>query len=86
MTTNLSLLQRVLGHPRFSTADIDTGFLRDEREALAAECSSLTRVAVVAAAAANQVRSVKSVGPVTGLAGAPAIDPWTTLSGWRLDA
>ena len=58
---NLSLLQRVLEHPRFVTADIATGFLDDEREALVAECSSLPRVAAVAAAAAHQVRSVSDL-------------------------
>ena len=85
VTTNLSLLQRVLEHPRFATADIDTGFLHDEEEALAAACSGLPRVAAVAAAAANQVRSVASVRTLTERTGAASSDPWTTLDDWRLD-
>ena len=83
--TNLHLLQQVLRHPRFVTADVDTGFLETEREALRQPCGGTPLMAALAAAAACRARGAdERVDPGPD---APAVrrSPWSDLSDWRID-
>ena len=84
--TNLSLLQRVLAHPRFASGAVDVGFVDEERAVLVGTVADESVLAAVAASAARAVRQ----GPRAQPPGAPAaaagagIDPWVGLRDWRL--
>ena len=82
--TNLSLLQRVLAHPRFARGAIDIGFVDDERAALVGSVDDESVLAAVAASAARAGRQ----RPHAAAPGAPAtgarVDPWMALRDWRL--
>ena len=51
LRTNVTLLARVLAHPRFLAGDIDTSFVDVEREALTAPPDRARQIAAAAAAA-----------------------------------
>ena len=84
--TNLSLLQRVLEHPRFARGAVGVGFVDEERAALVASGADESVLAAVAASAARALRQ----GPHSPPPGAPAVaagaevDPWVGLPDWRL--
>jgi 3-methylcrotonyl-CoA carboxylase alpha subunit len=76
--TNIPFLIRVLEHPRFGEAAIDTSFLDGEGRGLWEENVGPGFEAALAAAAAYDRR------PAAREAEAPAVaDPWDRLSGWR---
>jgi acetyl-CoA/propionyl-CoA carboxylase, biotin carboxylase, biotin carboxyl carrier protein len=76
--TNIPFLIRVLEHPRFVEAAIDTSLLDRERQGLCEETVGPGFAAALAAAAAYDRR------PAPREAEAPAVaDPWERLSGWR---
>ena len=94
--TNLALLQRVLTHPRFIAADIDTTWLSANSETLLATPGSIEmastgpdvaattgddRDLVAALAAAGADRETRA-GPRQASHASPS-DPWVTLEGWR---
>ncbi len=76
--TNIAFLLTILRDPRFTRAEVDTGFIdragEDIRRALDTNGPG---PAALAAAAAH--RDVVVAGP----SGAAAVDPFTTLTGWR---
>ena len=76
--TNVPFLVRLLEHPRFRDATIDTGFL-DEHEELAGDPEAPASLAAALAAAA-----VHDAGrPIEEAGRAPAqADPWDRLSRW----
>jgi 3-methylcrotonyl-CoA carboxylase alpha subunit len=79
--TNLSLLGRVLSHPRFARGDVDTAFVDTEREVLIAPPSRTVRI--VATAAAGWVHARGPAASVLQPGGAPiesSQDPWDLLS------
>ena len=88
--TNLSLLQRVLEHPRFAQGAVDIGFVDDERKRIADRAAGDSVIAAVAAAVVRAARNGPPAGPSgsTPAATAPAAgtgtDPWTRLRDWRL--
>ena len=78
--TNIPFLLQILEHSQFVNASIDTGFLDRESAALAAAIPASIPAAVIAAVEAH--RSARpSIHTPAG--DAPAIDPFTTLRGWR---
>jgi 3-methylcrotonyl-CoA carboxylase alpha subunit len=80
--TNVSLLARVLAHPRFQTGDIDTSFVEAERDLLAASPSPGRRLAAVAAAAWAHARGAARHDAARGAERAGPPDPWDGLAGW----
>jgi acetyl/propionyl-CoA carboxylase alpha subunit len=79
LTTNLTLLARILEHPRFVSGDLDTGFLDSERDSLVVP-SDIPPEAIAVADAAR--KRAASAGASLESHGGPApADPWTTLDG-----
>ncbi|HOC19046.1 MAG TPA: biotin carboxylase N-terminal domain-containing protein [Vicinamibacterales bacterium] len=77
--TNIPFLVRVLEHPRFRDATIDTGFL-DEHDELATDAQEPGALAAALAAAA--VHEPERRPPEPGVAVAATADPWDLLSRW----
>jgi 3-methylcrotonyl-CoA carboxylase alpha subunit len=76
--TNIPFLIRVLEHPRFVEAAIDTSFLDREGHGLGEQHAGPGLEAALAAAAAYDGR------PAARAAETPAVaDPWDRLAGWR---
>jgi len=76
--TNIPFLIRVLEHPRFVEAAIDTSFLDREGHGLCEQSAGPGLEAALAAAAAHDGR------PAARAAESPAVaDPWDRLQGWR---
>jgi 3-methylcrotonyl-CoA carboxylase alpha subunit len=84
VTTNVAYLTRVLGHPAYMAAEIDTGFVERFSGALMRPPASGFDPEVAALAV---VLHLALTGPVSAT-GAAAADrsPWTRLSGFRLNA
>ena len=88
--TNVPFLIQLLGHPRFISGDIDTGFLDTEGEALRA--ASARPPTPDALAVAAHLRSHSSWPPEPGVADAADAasdrrwrqDPWVALRGVRV--
>ena len=81
--TNIPFLLWLLEHPRFVAADIDTGFLDTQIDAIR---EALTGGDVPAAVVAAAVLHEESTTVAAGRAGRTVTatpDPWTTLEGWR---
>jgi acetyl/propionyl-CoA carboxylase alpha subunit len=74
--TNVEFLLRVLEHPRFHAADVDTGFLDAEGSSLAAPEAGVVPGHVQAAVAAyeSELRAEARPSP---------LDPWQSLGEWR---
>jgi len=78
--TNVAFLVHVLDHPRFRDADIDTGFLEDERATLVPPIDPrVLDLASVAAAADG-----RGAGGPEHIAATDASSPWATLTDWRV--
>jgi acetyl/propionyl-CoA carboxylase alpha subunit len=80
--TNIPFLLEILEHQSFIDATIDTGFLDRESAALASKIPTELPAAIVAFARAFKGTSY-SVNPAGPRGGVPAIDPFSTLGGWR---
>jgi 3-methylcrotonyl-CoA carboxylase alpha subunit len=76
--TNIPFLIRVLEHPRFVEADIDTSFLDREGHGLCEATVGPGLEAALAAAAAYDGRPAARAAEAR-----VAVDPWDRLSGWR---
>jgi acetyl/propionyl-CoA carboxylase alpha subunit len=77
ISTNAGLLLSLLEHPRFVAGDTDTTFVDGERESLVRPMSDPPPDEAIAVA--NQA-SAEGAGVAARDA---ALDPWTTLRGWR---
>jgi len=91
--TNVPFLIELLEHPRFTSGDLDTGFLDTEGATLRARLSSDPPPEAIAVAAFGPAEagphdstvvpgSEVGAGTVVGAAFRRP-DPWTTLRGWR---
>ena len=80
--TNIPFLLAILEHPSFVDATIDTGFLDRESAALAAKIPTELPAAIAAFARAFKGASY-SVNPTGAHGAGSAIDPFSTLGGWR---
>ena len=74
--TNIPFLIRLLAHPEFQNARIDTGFVDAHRDALVHTAPA--PIEASAAAAAAQMRTRTTLAPEGGR----NPDPWDTLTGW----
>lgn len=75
-TTNTAYLERVLGHPAFAAGDVETGFVLDHAEALAAPAlSTEEREAVLASAALSDRDFLERVDAVP--------EPQASIGGWQ---
>ena len=76
ITTNIPFLRAALAHPAFAAGDVQTGFLHDHAEVLAATTAEL----------AGEVETLAGREPVADRAtGSRAgADVWSRLAGWRL--
>jgi acetyl-CoA carboxylase biotin carboxylase subunit len=81
--TNIPFLVRLLEHPRFRDATIDTGFL-DEHDELARDPeTSGSLAAALAAAAVHDPEAVDAAGATPGIASPRhEPDPWDRLPRW----
>jgi 3-methylcrotonyl-CoA carboxylase alpha subunit len=77
--TNIPFLLRILEHPRFLAADVDTGFLDNEGSSLADPISREPPAFVLAAMAADGSAGV----PAGAVEPRRAWDPWRQLVDWR---
>ncbi|HWS75375.1 MAG TPA: acetyl/propionyl/methylcrotonyl-CoA carboxylase subunit alpha [Quisquiliibacterium sp.] len=73
--TNVAFLQRLMRCGAFAGADLDTGLIEREREALLPAPAAPSAVALAVAAAA--VVCIEDAGA------AASADPWTQRTGWR---
>jgi 3-methylcrotonyl-CoA carboxylase alpha subunit len=78
VATNVGFLQRLMRCGAFAGADLDTGLIEREREALLPEPRAPGAQALALAAAA--VLAMEASEPATGALGG---DPWSARSGWR---
>ncbi|HSK08234.1 MAG TPA: biotin carboxylase N-terminal domain-containing protein [Vicinamibacterales bacterium] len=76
--TNVPFLVRLLEHPRFLDASIDTGFLDAHEEVLRAADAPPSLAAAIAAAAVHNPRQAAGACATA----AEAVDPWDRLPGW----
>ena len=76
VTTNIPFLRAVLAHPAFAAGDVQTGFLHDHAEALAAATAELA--GEVETPAGRDPTADRATGPRAGE------DVWNRLAGWRL--
>jgi acetyl-CoA carboxylase biotin carboxylase subunit len=84
--TNVAFLLRLLSHPDFLSAGIDTGFLdREADELVSPPPAESTHLAMaVAASLAGALPATPGTAP--SAAGAIQRDPWTALGGWSRPA
>lgn len=77
VTTNIGFLFRLVSHPAFVEAQLDTGFIEHHHDDLfpAANQSDAAQVAMVAIIHALQLRQHQGAQQ----------DPWSSLVGWRLN-
>ncbi|SFQ88559.1 3-methylcrotonyl-CoA carboxylase alpha subunit [Halopseudomonas formosensis] len=80
--TNLKFLTRILGHPAFALAELDTGFIPRHAEQLLPASESLDEQFWRTAAKAwlLAMPGASSVAPGSGAA---EFSPWTDLTSWR---
>ncbi len=77
--TNLPLLRRIIGHPDFAAADLDTGFIARHEHVLLAPAAPASP-AVIAAAAHRWLHDLpRHAAP------SDPHSPWTLKSAWRLN-
>jgi acetyl/propionyl-CoA carboxylase alpha subunit len=76
--TNVPFLVRLLEHPRFLDASIDTGFLDAHEEVLRAADAPPSLAAAIAASAVHDPRQPAGAGATTG----EPMDPWDRLPRW----
>ena len=82
--TNIAFLLRILEHPQFIDATVDTGFLDREGANIAAGLNTDLPEAAMVALKKHQ----RTVGPpgtsgTTGTPGTPGTDPFLSLGSWR---
>ncbi|MEN9760553.1 MAG: acetyl/propionyl-CoA carboxylase, alpha subunit protein [Pseudomonadota bacterium] len=83
LATNAAFLARLMHSPRFAAAELDTGLIEHDREFLLASPAAcgLTECTLAAAACLLAEReSAEQAGAANGWR-----DPWSDLSGWRLN-
>ena len=73
--TNLAFLQRLLAHPAFATAELDTGFIERHRDALLPVPCELPEAFWTLAAQAWLATLPAAADPTS---------PWASRQGWRL--
>ena len=76
ITTNIPFLQAALEHPAFAAGEVQTGFLEDHAEALAAAAAQLD----------GGTKLTSDPEPTADVATEPRAggDVWSRLAGWRL--
>ncbi|RZI44567.1 acetyl/propionyl/methylcrotonyl-CoA carboxylase subunit alpha [Herbaspirillum sp. HC18] len=77
LATNVAFLKRLVESKPFSQADLDTGLIERNHDALFPPVPA-TQIPVLALAAASLLVSEQN-------AGAAANDPWANTSGWRMN-
>jgi 3-methylcrotonyl-CoA carboxylase alpha subunit len=81
--TNLGLLSRVAGHPKFAAAAIDTGFIGRHRDVLLSDPPA-PEMALAAAALARLLKLNATTQAAAAVSGDPN-SPWANIDGWRLN-
>jgi 3-methylcrotonyl-CoA carboxylase alpha subunit len=81
LSTNLTLLRAIAGHPRFQAADLHTGFIEQHHAQLFASRKPEADIPLLALLAVGWVLSRAREGAKTP----PAGGPWDAHDGWRLN-
>jgi len=83
--TNTGFLRAILAHTRFSAGVVDTGFIDQQREALAPSFAELPEAVLAAAALAEMVARADATRRAAAGSGDP-YSPWQLTDGWRLNS
>jgi len=83
VVTNLDLLTRVVAHPEFAAAAIDTGFIERHRDVLLPGRRPAPVMALAAAAVARLLAGASVVAAAAARSGDPT-SPWARSDSWRL--
>ena len=81
---NLELLRRIVAHPAFLAAELDTGFLGRHAEVFDPRSNEPPPLAL-AAAAAQVLAARASAAQEAARAGGDPHSPWTLATAWRLN-
>ncbi|UIN38180.1 acetyl/propionyl/methylcrotonyl-CoA carboxylase subunit alpha [Methylobacterium oryzae] len=85
VTTNLSLLRAVAGHPAYRAADLDTGFIaRHADDLLAPRATGAVDPALWAAAALTVLRDRLAAVAAQARASGDPWSPWADPDAWRM--
>jgi 3-methylcrotonyl-CoA carboxylase alpha subunit len=82
--TNLRLLRRIVSHPDFVTANIDTGFIERHRNILLAPRRPASAEAL-AAAALSRLWELDAATKVAAATSGDRDSPWARIDGWALN-
>lgn len=86
VTTNLSLLRAVAGHPAYRAADLDTGFIaRHADDLLAPRATGAVDPALWAAAALTVLRDRLAAVAAQARASGDPWSPWADPDAWRMN-
>ncbi|MGE8130947.1 acetyl/propionyl/methylcrotonyl-CoA carboxylase subunit alpha [Methylobacterium sp. NPDC080182] len=86
VTTNLSLLRAVAGHPAYRAADLDTGFIaRHADDLLAPLATGAVDPALWAAAALTVLRDRRAAVAAQARASGDPWSPWADPDAWRMN-
>ncbi len=81
VATNIAFLERVVAHPAFANAQLDTGLIDKHRDALFPPPGDTPRRALVAAAVAEYLAETRSQAAASASSGDPH-SPWNAHDGW----
>jgi 3-methylcrotonyl-CoA carboxylase alpha subunit len=82
--TNLRLLSRIVSHPDFVEANIDTGFIERHRNVLLAAWRPASAEAL-AAAALSRLCELEAATKATAAMSGDRDSPWARIDGWALN-
>jgi 3-methylcrotonyl-CoA carboxylase alpha subunit len=81
VATNIAFLERVVAHPAFANAQLDTGLIDKHRDALFPPPGETPARALVAAAIAEYVADARAQSTASAASGDPH-SPWSAQDGW----
>jgi 3-methylcrotonyl-CoA carboxylase alpha subunit len=84
LETNLRLLSRIISHPDFITANIDTGFIERHRDFLLAGRPPASTEALAAAALAR-LCELEAATKAAAVMSGDRDSPWARIDGWALN-
>ncbi|MEQ9640844.1 MAG: acetyl/propionyl/methylcrotonyl-CoA carboxylase subunit alpha [Alphaproteobacteria bacterium] len=84
VTTNVSFLAAVAGHPAFVAGDLDTGFIDRHRDDLIPKRDAVPDD-VLAIASLHLLLARREAETARAVSGGDAHSPWALLEGWRVN-
>ncbi|MGH8751528.1 MAG: acetyl-CoA carboxylase biotin carboxylase subunit [Burkholderiales bacterium] len=84
LTTNLQFLARIVNHPAFAQAQLDTGLIERHRAELIPAPAPASNP-ILALAALSELLRVEHAAHRTAAASSEPCSPWNETAGWRLN-